>query len=451
VPTFPLGLGQLAIIAGALLVIFGLRLRSWANLFFLSIAIVSATMLMSASQPIWRLFEPALAFLQYPWRFQALTVLATAFLAGVLCDAACRFLPVRAAWPLAAGFLLAIGVWALWRLPYTPTTPDTSIAAMWGMDREYGQVGATWTGEYLPIWVTEQRWAISHPLPEPVPASKSLPPGQVRLDGAGYTRYDLTVDAPEGTTVVLHQFHYPGWQARWQDSTVPSRPEGVLALASFDLQAGSGSLATRLGLAPAQFWGMLVSLMASLVAGAGVLIAARRRAVPAWGHLLLAASCLILCTGLLVSLALPNGTVQATDPVGANLEATVELLAYTTDRQTYHPGDTVSVTLYWRALRQPDQNYKAFVHLTDEAMTRQPAQHDGDPNGGFTPTSRWLPGEIVPDIHQLRLPADLEPGRYRLWAGMYEHGTVRNLAILSSETPTADGRVLLGEIEVTSP
>jgi hypothetical protein len=109
------------------------------------------------------------------------------------------------------------------------------------------------------------------------------------------------------------------------------------------------------------------------------------------------------------------------------------------------------VTLYWRALRTLDQDYKAFVHLTDAEVTQQPAQHDGDPGSGFTPTTRWLPGEIVPDIHHLRLPADLEPGRYRLWAGMYEHETVRNLTVLSSDTPAADGRVMLGDIEVASP
>ena len=361
--------------------------------------------------------------------------------------------PGIAGW-LAAGLLLAIGAWALWRLPYTPMTPDISTEAMWELDRQNGQVGATWTGEYLPIWVTEQRWAIAHPLPDPAPGGRALPPGQVRLTGVGHTRYDLTVEAPEGTSVTLHQFHYPGWQASWLGDTLPSQPEGVLALASFDLEAGSGPLTARLGHTPAQLWGTLLSLTASLLIGIGLIVVARRRAPQVRaprGTRLLAACYLALAAALLVSLALPNGTVQATDQVNANLEASVELLAYTTDRQTYHPGDTVSVTLYWRALRELDQDYKAFVHLTDTDMTRQPAQHDGDPNGGFTPTTRWLPGELVPDTHHLSLPAGLEPGRYRLWAGMYEHETVRNLTILSSETPAADGRVLLGEIEVTSP
>jgi hypothetical protein len=109
------------------------------------------------------------------------------------------------------------------------------------------------------------------------------------------------------------------------------------------------------------------------------------------------------------------------------------------------------VTLYWRALRGLDKDYKAFVHLTDVEMTRQPAQHDGDPGAGFTPTTRWLPGEIVPDTHVLALPNDLQPGTYRLWAGMYDYETTQNLEVLSSGTTAVDGRVLLGEIEVVGP
>ena len=162
----------------------------------------------------------------------------------------------------------------------------------------------------------------------------------------------------------------------------------------------------------------------------------------------LAACYLLLAAILLTSLVLPNGRVQGVQPVNANLEDHVELLAYATDLSPYAPGDTVTVDLYWLALHGPDQDYKAFVHLTDANHTSQPAQHDGDPGGGFSPTTRWLPGEIVPDAHYLVLPEDLSPGRYLLWAGMYEHDTVRNLAVLSANVPTAGGRVLLGEIEV---
>jgi hypothetical protein len=198
----------------------------------------------------------------------------------------------------------------------------------------------------------------------------------------------------------------------------------------------------------------LISLVAALLIGLGILLSTRRPVPQRRGKtaiVVLAACYLAFAIALLLSLTLPNGAMHATDQVNANLEGSVELLAYVAGGGAYHPGDTVSVTLYWRALRTLGQDYKAFVHLTDAEVTRQPAQHDGDPGGGFTPTTRWLPGEIVPDTHHLQLPADLEPGHYRLWAGMYEHEIVRNLTILSADTPAADGRVMLGEIEVSSP
>jgi hypothetical protein len=138
-------------------------------------------------------------------------------------------------------------------------------------------------------------------------------------------------------------------------------------------------------------------------------------------------------------------------PVSANLEDRVELLAHSDDSARRTPGETLSVTLYWLALRGLEQDYKTFVHLTDPHLVRQVAQHDGDPGGGFSPTTRWLPGEIVPDTHHLVLPKDLPPGRYLLWAGMYAHEMVRNLAVNSADVPVVDGRVLLGEIEVDAP
>ena len=117
----------------------------------------------------------------------------------------------------------------------------------------------------------------------------------------------------------------------------------------------------------------------------------------------------------------------------------------------YRPGETVVVDLYWLGLRPETRNLKSFVHLTDADLTRQPAQHDGDPGGGFTPTSRWFPGELVPDAHSLVLPENLAAGRYRLWAGLYEFATLRNLDVVSAGVPVVDNRVLLGEIEVSAP
>jgi hypothetical protein len=170
----------------------------------------------------------------------------------------------------------------------------------------------------------------------------------------------------------------------------------------------------------------------------------------ALGPPLLAGCSLLLATVLLASLFLPNGYVRATEPVNANLEDTVELLAYATDSAQAQVGSTLEVTLYWRSLRALAEDYKTFVHLTNAELSQQPVQHDGDPGGGFTPTSRWLLGEIVPDTHRLPLSENLMPGRYLLWAGMYEYDTVRNLSVFNADVPVADDRILLGEIEVLS-
>ena len=131
-----------------------------------------------------------------------------------------------------------------------------------------------------------------------------------------------------------------------------------------------------------------------------------------------------------------------------NLENLVELQAFTMEDTRYRPGDTLHLTLYWMALSQMDEDYQTFVRLTEAEVMQQPVQHDGDQRGGFTPTTRWLPGELVPDAHSLTLPPDLSAGRYHLWAEMYQYPSMRNLPVVSAKAPTDGQRILLAEVEV---
>ncbi len=459
VPTYHLGMVQVALLAAALILLPAIRPRRWLALFFLVVAFASAYMLVTISSPAWQLLEGGLAFLQYPWRFLSITVLATAILSGLVVQTVAEISQPSGV-ALGLALTLATAVWALWRVPVTSSAPDLSVESMWKNDKEFGQIGTTWTGEYLPIWVTEQRWAISHPVQGATASRPAVGAGQLRLTAVAYTGMDLSLDAPGGAGVALHQFHYPGWQASWQGDVFESSPKGVLGLASFDLPSGDGAIAVRLRLTPAQLWGTLISPATSFLCSMLLLaefvrsrasVRPARAAEARFESLALAAFYLLFAATLLAYLAMPNGRLKAVQPVDANLEDLVELLAYASDSPRHAPGETVSVTLYWLALSGAEQDYKSFVHLTDADLESQPAQHDGDPGGGFSPTTRWLPGEIVPDTHYLSLPRDLSPGRYLLWAGMYEYDTVRNLVVLSSEALTADDRVLLGEIEVVAP
>jgi hypothetical protein len=449
--TFPLGSVQVLIILASLPLLFRAHPLRWSVLLFLAVTCTSALMLTTISLPIWEVFEGGLVFLQYPWRFHALISLATAFLAGAVVHGLTR--PAsKARIVVGVLLLLATGVWALWRLTITQTVPTLSVQGMWQQDRQLGQVGATWTGEYLPVWVKEQRWAISLSPQEPTSSSERLTAGQVRLTRAGYTRFDLELDAPQGTTLVLHQFHYPGWQASWQGDTISSYPKGDLGLAAFDLPPGNGPITLRLDFTSGQLWSTVVSAV-TLVAGGVALVSQFRTAGfrSSLRPLLFAVCYLLLATIIIAGLMLPNGYVQNTNPINANLQDAVELLAFIADWTVYRPGDMVNVTLYWRTLQRLDQDYETSIYLTDAGASRQPTQHARNPGGDFTPTTRWLPGELVPDTHYMTLPGDLPPGRYNIWADMCDFPPAKNLAVLSAEVPIVGNRVLLGQIGVVSP
>jgi hypothetical protein len=92
-----------------------------------------------------------------------------------------------------------------------------------------------------------------------------------------------------------------------------------------------------------------------------------------------------------------------------------------------HPeaGDTVTVTLRWAPL-EPQGEYTAFVHVVDRAGEGI-AGHDGPPLDGLYPVDRWPRSphsQPFPDRHPVSLPADLQPGRYRLEVGLYRPGTL---------------------------
>ncbi|MBN2006269.1 MAG: glycosyltransferase family 39 protein [Anaerolineae bacterium] len=80
-------------------------------------------------------------------------------------------------------------------------------------------------------------------------------------------------------------------------------------------------------------------------------------------------------------------------------------------------GESLVVTLTWQARSVPANDYTVFVHWVDETGVSL-SQHDGIPSGDRYPTTWWLPGDVVPDVHRLPLPTPL-PEEARLEVGMY--------------------------------
>ncbi len=109
-------------------------------------------------------------------------------------------------------------------------------------------------------------------------------------------------------------------------------------------------------------------------------------------------------------------------PSAASFGGLVQLLGIRTSSAASSAGATVPVTVGWQVVVPMETSYTGFVHLLDQDG-QIVAQDDHVPQQGRRPTNAWLSGEVVEDNYELRLPADLAPGRYRLVVGLYDANT----------------------------
>jgi uncharacterized membrane protein len=79
------------------------------------------------------------------------------------------------------------------------------------------------------------------------------------------------------------------------------------------------------------------------------------------------------------------------------------------------PGESVTLTLYWRAAARFETNYTIFTHLLGPDETVLVNADHAPPQ----PTQGWVPGQIITDQVTFTLPADLPPGDYPLEVGLY--------------------------------
>jgi len=154
-----------------------------------------------------------------------------------------------------------------------------------------------------------------------------------------------------------------------------------------------------------------------------------------------------------VRLALYSAPGKAEEDIrylqGVNFEGKVELVGYKLEETPVQPGETIHLTLYWRALAEMGKDYTVFTHLIDEE-NRIWAQHDSQPQGGQHPTSQWVEGEVVVDEHELILANDVPPGEYQIEVGMYDWGSGERLAVSEGGLWVSENRVILGTVNLRS-
>ena len=370
------------------------------------LALVLLLMTTRVSEPVWAVFSPLLGKLQFPWRWHTLLALCWALLAALPIDALGERRP-RWQTVIALSLALYVSVYGLRHIPIVPadyTASDVTVERMWAFDAEHGQVGASWTGEFLPRWVTEQRWAIGRE-PTVLHVYPAAAFSDLRLERKGYVSLAGTYTASLPGVLTFHTFYYPAWHVRVDGREVPVIPLTNLGLLAARVPAGEHTFDVRWGATWAVQWGRsLTALGWLLVFGLIVLI---RRRVP---------SRAAIAWTLVGALAL-GGSINAferhvTPKAPAVHYSDVSAAGAWVDIRK----DQAVVHLYWLVHRYaPDAT--VFVHLVDE-NGRPVAQHDGPLGGPYTPPKRQFPGLLVPDDHPVPLKG-VPPGTYRWVIGLY--------------------------------
>jgi len=133
----------------------------------------------------------------------------------------------------------------------------------------------------------------------------------------------------------------------------------------------------------------------------------------------------------------------------ASLGDQVEFLGYDLDRTEVSPGETLHLTLYWRALTKMETSYTVFTHLLDSSNQVQ-GQQDNPPVGGRYPTTMWMPGEVVADEYALVVDAKAPVGEeHVIEIGLYVAENGQRLPVLDQAGQIVGDRILLSGVQVT--
>jgi hypothetical protein len=112
-------------------------------------------------------------------------------------------------------------------------------------------------------------------------------------------------------------------------------------------------------------------------------------------------------------------SADVTYSVDARLGDAITLVGYDLSADAVRPGESLTVTLVWRAEAVPAGDYTAFVHLIDEDGNLV-AQDDHPPLMGEYRTSFWASGDVVRDTYSLALDSSQLPCACTLHVGLYD-------------------------------
>lgn len=138
------------------------------------------------------------------------------------------------------------------------------------------------------------------------------------------------------------------------------------------------------------------------------------------------------------------------NPIKVNFGDRMLLSGYDLTQRAVQPSQTVTLTLYWEAIRAMETNYTVSAQLIDPSQ-RKAAQDDGWPQGGAAPTAAWQPGEVITDTIPLTVFPDASAGAYHVRIAVYVHeeGEIGHLPVTPPGGRMQTTHIKLTQVRVT--
>jgi hypothetical protein len=126
------------------------------------------------------------------------------------------------------------------------------------------------------------------------------------------------------------------------------------------------------------------------------------------------------------------------------------LLGYELITPEVEAGGQAELALYWRALQPfPASDYTVHIGLRDKDGA-QYGEANQVPIGALLPVDQWQPGQLMRDVHQIRVLPGAPPGEYVVEVGFYSPEMGDALEI-RDQTGSYGSRMSLGTLRVTRP
>ncbi len=139
---------------------------------------------------------------------------------------------------------------------------------------------------------------------------------------------------------------------------------------------------------------------------------------------------------------------QIDHPLAFRYDDAAELIGIDPELTRARPGETVHITLIWRAIQPTETRLQAYLHSTDPDGSL--VRRDSLPATGNLLSTEWLPGQTWADEYVIPIPADAEEQvAYSLIAGLYDPQAAQ--ALPAVDTNGGEVVPIVGRIAVIGP